>query len=59
MKRTPAVPTTRHEVPAWLIHQLSVGQIITVGQYPRQQKYEILYVNHTLPFFVKCKPKNN
>lgn len=55
MKKTPAVPTTKHEVPARLIHQLSVGQVLTVGQYPNQQKYEILYVNYNPPF-VKCKP---
>jgi hypothetical protein len=56
MRKTPAVPTTRHEVPAYLIHKLSVGQILTVGQYPKQQKYEILHVNFEPPF-VKCKPK--
>lgn len=55
MRRTPAVPTTRHEVPEHMIHKLSVGQVLTVGQYPRQRKYEILYVNFKPPF-VKCKP---
>ena len=55
MRRTPAVPAIRLSIPDHWLNKVSVGQVLTIGQYPNQEKYEILYVNRPLKF-VTVKP---
>lgn len=58
MRKVHEHPVVKIDIPPTWANKVTVGQLLTVGEYPNQEKYEILYINQA-SLYVKVRRKNN